>query len=55
MPKLKDPPQSPLPSPRAPGQPLTQVTSIVRIPEPPEPAKEDSKKKEGGCGCCIMM
>lgn len=55
MPKLKDPPQSPLPSPRAPGQPLTQVTSIVRIPEPPEPAKEESKKKEGGCGCCIVM
>jgi hypothetical protein len=56
MPKVKGPPQSPLPSPRAPGQPLTKVSSVVRIPEPPETAKEEEgKKKEGGCGCCIVM
>lgn len=54
MPKVKDPPQSPLPSPMHPSQHLTQVASIVRVPDAPEPAKEKSKSGEG-CGCCIMM
>lgn len=54
MPKVKDPLPSPLPSPMNPGQQLTQVPSIVRVPDAPEPSKDESKK-DGGCGCCIVM
>jgi hypothetical protein len=54
MPKVKDPLPSPLPSPMNPGQQLTQVPSIVRVPDAPEPSKDEGKK-DAGCGCCIVM
>lgn len=51
MPKINDPPLSPMPSPRhAPGQ-QSQAPSIVRVPDAPE----TTKKEKGGCGCCIVM
>lgn len=51
MPKITDPPLSPMPSPRhAPGQPYT-TPGVVRVPDVPE----TTKKEEGGCGCCIVM
>jgi hypothetical protein len=49
MPKINDPPLSPMPSPRNPPQ-QQKPPSVVRMPEAPEPVKE-----KGGCGCCIMM
>jgi len=51
MPKISDPPLSPMPSPRhAPGQ-QSKAPSIVRVPDAPE----TTKKEKGGCGCCIVM
>lgn len=51
MPKINDPPLSPMPSPRhAPGQ-QSKTPSIVRVPDAPETTKKD----KGGCGCCIVM
>lgn len=52
MPKINDPPLSPMPSPRhpPPGQ-QNRPPSIVRVADTPEPVK----KERGGCGCCIVM
>ncbi|KAB5576025.1 hypothetical protein GE09DRAFT_1215755 [Coniochaeta sp. 2T2.1] len=51
MPKINDPPLSPMPSPRhAPGQ-QSKAPSIIRVPDAPE----TTKKEKGGCGCCIVM
>jgi hypothetical protein len=51
MPKINDPPLSPMPSPRhAPGQ-QSKAPSVVRVPDAPE----TTKKEKGGCGCCIVM
>lgn len=51
MPKINDPPLSPMPSPRhAPGQ-QSKAPSVVRVPDAPETIK----KEKGGCGCCVVM
>ncbi|KAF0329339.1 hypothetical protein K4K61_009552 [Colletotrichum sp. SAR11_59] len=67
MPKLNDKPQnSPLPSPRSPRSPMMQpeqppqTQTVIRVPDQPSAAEmsmggEKSKKKSGGCGCCIVM
>lgn len=65
MPKIQDKPptSSPLPSPKPPPQavmpsppPRLQPTQITRVPDVSEKEDpKDTKKKSGGCGCCVVM
>lgn len=51
IPKVQDPPQSPLPPSRgngAPGQP----SPLVRLPDIPD---NDASQEKKGCMCCIVM
>ncbi|KAF3011670.1 hypothetical protein G7054_g7614 [Neopestalotiopsis clavispora] len=65
MPRIQDTPaMTPLASPRLPSAPPQpqpqqpiQVTRVPTAPEEPEPQQpsEKEKKKEAGCGCCVVM
>ncbi|WYZ46586.1 hypothetical protein EsH8_IX_000811 [Colletotrichum jinshuiense] len=66
MPKISDKhPTSPLPSPRSPMSPVmpppqpAEPQTITRVPDRPSTAAGmsmgGSKKKSGGCGCCVVM
>lgn len=66
MPKIQDKPQiSPMPSPRIGAPPIQPQPQPQPKPEPePQPAEErrpeplevvEEKKKESGCGCCLVM
>ncbi|ETS77318.1 hypothetical protein PFICI_11192 [Pestalotiopsis fici W106-1] len=63
MPRIQDTPVTPMASPRlpsAPPQPQPQPIQVTRVPtapEEPEPQQpsEKEKKKEAGCGCCVVM
>ncbi|EJT71622.1 hypothetical protein GGTG_10877 [Gaeumannomyces tritici R3-111a-1] len=51
IPKVQDPPQSPLPPSRgngAPGQP----SPLIRLPDMPD---NDASQEKKGCMCCIVM
>ncbi|KLU80990.1 hypothetical protein MAPG_00086 [Magnaporthiopsis poae ATCC 64411] len=51
IPKVQDPPQSPVPPSRgngAPGQP----SPLIRVPDVPD---DDARKEKKGCMCCIVM
>ncbi|KAH9995869.1 hypothetical protein F4779DRAFT_195719 [Xylariaceae sp. FL0662B] len=54
MPKIQDKPMvSPLTSPLSVQQPQ-QTPQATEMPEQPQ-EKEEPKKKEAGCGCCVVM
>lgn len=71
MPKIQDKPNSsPIPSPKPPSQPVMpsppprpqqpqqqpQPTQITRVPDASEKEQPKvAKKKDGGCGCCVVM